>query len=192
MTETDLRTWLSIPEAAPILGKSTRTVERWVSQGKFEHALRPQEGTPPIVVLSPESVAEVAAAGRRKAAPFVLPHIPAGNGNGHARSLATNRQNLDNQLAAAPPDVDLFRQFLTLAVTALQSPPSPPVSARVAGSRSKSETVAESRLFLTIPDAAAVTGLSQAYLRRKCQEGWGGAFKDGRTWKLRRTDLETL
>jgi hypothetical protein len=56
-----------------------------------------------------------------------------------------------------------------------------------------SETPSEtsSTFFLTIPEAAAVSGVSQAYLRRKCQGGWSGAIKDG-AWKIRRKDLEAL
>jgi len=182
MTDPDLSTWLPIADAAARIGCSTRTVERLAAAKKLEARLRRQDGTPPVMVLSPESVAEVAATRRREAAPFVLPSIPAGNGNGHGRPVEHIESTLVPSGIQRRPADDLFRQFVTLAIQALQSPPSPPVA----------EKVAESRLFLTIPEAAAVSGLSRAYLRRKCQEGWAGAFKDGSTWKLRKVDLETL
>lgn len=47
------------------------------------------------------------------------------------------------------------------------------------------------KLFLTIPEAAVVSGLSQAHLRRICQKGGLGALRD-RGWKIRRKDLEAL
>ena len=186
MTETDLSTWLPIADAAARIGCSTRTVERLAAAKKLEARLRRQDGTPPVMVLSPESVAEVAAGRRREAAPFVVASVGNGNGNGHpsgvkklhaGTDLARVQTFEDARAAMVAVVTDLAREL-----HAAISPPSPPVA----------ETLAESRLFLTIPEAAVLTGLSQAYLRRKCQEGWAGAFKDGSTWKLRRGDLETL
>lgn len=182
MTETDLSTWLSIADAATRIGCSTRTVERLGRAKHLEQRLRPQKGSPPVVVYNPDDVARIAALRRPTPPPFVLDAVGTGNGNGHAAGVKKLHAGTELAHAHGPTDADLVRQFVTLAIAALQSPPSPPVA----------EKVAESRLFLTIPEAAILTGLSQAYLRRKCQEGWAGAFKDGGVWKLRRADLETL
>jgi excisionase family DNA binding protein len=46
-------------------------------------------------------------------------------------------------------------------------------------------------LFLTVAEAAAVTGLTQAYLRRQIDGGFLSAVKD-RGWRIRRRDLEQL
>jgi excisionase family DNA binding protein len=46
-------------------------------------------------------------------------------------------------------------------------------------------------LFLTIPEAAQFTGLTQAYIRRLCQDGQLQAIRDG-GWKIHRTRLEAL
>ena len=48
-----------------------------------------------------------------------------------------------------------------------------------------------SALFLTLPEAAAFTGLSQAYLRRLLEAGTLTAIRD-RGWRIRRRDLEAL
>ncbi len=47
------------------------------------------------------------------------------------------------------------------------------------------------KLFLTIPEAAEFTGLSDAYIRRACKAGTLAAIKDG-GWKIRRTALVAL
>jgi excisionase family DNA binding protein len=46
-------------------------------------------------------------------------------------------------------------------------------------------------LFLTIPEAAQYTGLTQAYIRRQCQSGGLLAIKDG-GWKIHRARLDAL
>lgn len=47
------------------------------------------------------------------------------------------------------------------------------------------------RLFLTIDQAADFTGLTAAFIRRKCQDGSLPALKD-RGWKIRRSALVAL
>jgi excisionase family DNA binding protein len=46
-------------------------------------------------------------------------------------------------------------------------------------------------LFLTVEEASALTGLTQAYLRRAIEGGTLKAIKD-RGWRIRRRDLEQL
>jgi excisionase family DNA binding protein len=47
------------------------------------------------------------------------------------------------------------------------------------------------KLVLTLPEAAAVSGLSQAFLKRAIKDGRLPAEKD-RGWRIRRKDLEAL
>jgi hypothetical protein len=47
------------------------------------------------------------------------------------------------------------------------------------------------KLFLTIPEAAAFTGLTETYIRRACQAGTLAAIKDA-GWKIKRTALVAL
>ena len=181
MAETDLVGWLTVDQTAARIGCSTRTVERLGRAKRLEQRLRRQDGTPPVAVYNPDDVARIALERQRAPAPFVLPAGTAaahGNGNGKGRDLA--KLHFENATSGDDP----IRQVFTLVLRAIQSPPSPPKDVTVS-------EMAESRLFLTIPEAAAASGLSQAHLRRKCQSGWSGAIKD-RGWKIRRKDLEAL
>jgi len=47
------------------------------------------------------------------------------------------------------------------------------------------------RLYLTLAEASALTGLSERVLRRKCRDGSLPAIRDV-AWKIKRTDLEQL
>jgi len=172
----DLSTWLTKQQAADACGVSTKAIERWAKAGKLEAAFRPQAGTPDVVVYFPEDVARIAAERQRAPAPFVLPAVATGNGNGHdavgMRALRKPEGSYSGE--------DLIRGLALLLSKALQSPPSPPVA----------ETVAETS-FLALPEAAAVTGLTVAFLRRMIRAGTLTAIKD-RGWKIRRKDLEQL
>lgn len=128
MAETDLADWLTVDDTAGRIGCSKRTVERLGQAKQLESRLRRQEGTPPVAVYNPDDVARIAQERRPAAVPFVLP-AASGNGNGkgtgHALSIAPEQ----GKLVAAE---DLIRQFFTLAVQALHSPPSPPKDVTVA------------------------------------------------------------
>lgn len=180
MTETDLSDWLPIADAAKVLGCSTRTIERLGRARKLEQRLRPQAGSPAVAVYNPDDVARLAQERRPAPAPFVLPVGPA-NGPTNGNSFPETSGSLKETLARLPAGDDPIRQLFAAALRAvLQSPPSPPVSA----------TVAET-LFLTLKDAAALTGLSQAFLRRMITAGTLTAIRD-RGWRIRRKDLEAL
>jgi len=47
------------------------------------------------------------------------------------------------------------------------------------------------KLYLTIPEAARLSGFTEARIRRQCQDGSLTAIKDG-GWKIRRADLLAL
>jgi hypothetical protein len=177
MTETDLSTWLSIADAAARIGCSTRTVERLAAAKKLESRLRRQDGTPPVAVYNPEDVDRMAAARRPTPPPFVLDAVPAGNGNGHG-AAALSRVS-DAGIKIIPGD-DLIRGLALLLSKAIQSPPSPPVS----------EKLAESA-WIDVPTAAAILGRSQAYVRRQIKDGRLHAERDA-CLVVRRKDLEEL
>jgi hypothetical protein len=173
VSDIDYTGWLTKAEAATAIGVTTKTVERLAADGKIQQGATQRQGRgPTLAVYHPDDVARIAAERRTAPAPFVLPAglTPPPNGNGH---------HADRGLALAavppPPGEDVLRLLFATALRAVSE---------------KSETSAA--LFLTIPEAAVVSGFSQAYLRRRCQSGWEGAIKDGSTWKLRRKDLEAL
>lgn len=180
MTETDLSDWLTVEEAAQVIGVSTRTVERLGHAKKLERRPRRQEGTPPVAVYNPDDVDRIARERRPEAAPFVLPRMPDTHGNGR-RGQGAGAVSIDTEALSVPAGDDPIRQLFAAALRAVLSPPSPPVSERIGGEH----------LYLTLPEAAAWTGLTEAYLRRKCRDGSLKAIKD-HGWKMRRTDLETL
>src|SRR6185312_2724439 len=95
MAETDLSTWLVIGEAAHQIGCSTRTVERLGRAKQLEQRLRRQEGTPPVAVYNPDDVARIASERRRTPAPFVLPAV--GNGNGNGRTHAPTSTHMQTR-----------------------------------------------------------------------------------------------
>ena len=166
---------LTKQQAADRIGVTTKTIERLTHDGKLHPTRwRRPTGGPAVVVYDPDEVDRIAQARQPGPAASILVPITKelpSNGNGHQPET----------LARVPDEgigvggyVDLVRMLAE------------------AGRRVLSETSQTAPLFLTIKEAAIRTGLSQAYLRRKCQEGWAGAFKDGGVWKLRTVDLETL
>lgn len=167
------------------IGCSTRTIERLGRAKKLEQRLRPQKGSPPVVVYNPDDVARIASERRPRPSPFVLGAVQT-NGNGHGRARTENlRPSTESLLPRTTADADLFRQFVTLVIQALQSPPSPPVSASVA------ETV-----YLDVEQAAAVLNWTPRDLRRAIRDGdvpcRFGERRNWRRWRIRRRDLEAL
>ncbi|MEP7304184.1 MAG: helix-turn-helix domain-containing protein [Acidobacteriota bacterium] len=182
MTDTDLSDWLPIVHAAQIIRCSTRTIERLARAQKLEQRLRPQDGTPPVVVYNPDDVARIASERRPAPPPFVLPagRAPVNrNGQGHGQSL---KETPGSFLQTLPAGDDPIRQLFAAALRAVLSPPSPPVAERMA------ET-----LFLTIKEAAIMANLPAADIRRAIESGELKARKTGRGgWRIRRKDLEAL
>jgi hypothetical protein len=177
MTETDLSDWLLTMEAAMRIGCSIRTIERLGRARKLEARLRPQKGSPPVVVYNPDDVARIARERHPAPAPFVLGAIPTSHDqSGNGRALVEHKKF---QPGTNPvPGDDLIRQFFVLAVQALQSPPSPPVA----------EKVAERPAYVDKTAALAIAGVSYGALRAAVQAG--EVKQRGR--RYRRTDLEAL
>jgi hypothetical protein len=185
MTETDLSTWLVTMEAAMRIGCSTRTIERLGRAKKLEQRLRPQKGSPPVVVYNPDDVARIASERRPAPAPFVLGAVQGSNGNGPEPSGAIRTQTRLSGAIGMPADDDPIRQLFAAALRAVLSPPSPPMSASVA------ETV-----YLDVEQAAAVLNWTPRDLRRAIRDGdvpcRFGARRNWRRWRIRRKDLEAL
>jgi excisionase family DNA binding protein len=184
MTETELSDWLPIADAAHVIGCSTRTVERLARARKLEQRLRPQAGSPAVAVYNPDDVHRIASERHPAPPPFVLPASATGNGNGNGRDsrMANDGRSSSGSIEALarPPVGDPIHQFFALMLQAIQSPPLPPVSVTVAPTS-----------FVTIREASALTGLSQAYLRRAIEGQTLPAIRD-RGWRIRRRDLEAL
>jgi hypothetical protein len=179
MSEPEYATWPTKQQAANTIGVSTKTIEKLAADRQIEQALyRPQNRGAAKAVYNPDDVARIASARRPAPAPFVLPAGPTspGNGNGHHTGISPI-----SPLTGQPSGEEILKLVFAAALRSL--------TGEHAENREKSQN--SEKLFLTIPEAADVSGFSQAYLRRKCQEGWTGAIKDG-AWKIRRKDLEAL
>jgi excisionase family DNA binding protein len=182
VSEVDYATWLTKQQAADALNVSTKTIEQLTQKGQIQQGRwRRPTGGPELAVYHPDDVARLVQERRPGPAPFVLPATAAGNGHGAGNgTLATSRQ----------PDEDARRVVaaglseLLGAVRLLTSETS-----QTSERSEKSEKPAP--LFLSLPEAAAATGLSEAYLRRQIAEGKLPAVRD-RGWRIRRKDLEQL
>jgi len=181
MPTPDYSTWHTKQQAADAIGVSTKTVEQLAKDRRIEQAAwRPQGRGAERAVYNPDDVARVAVERRPEAKAFVLPAVttPA-NGNGHPTSAGTAvaaTRNLDRFNPAGP---EAARSFLEAMLTAI-------LAQRPATSESSERSPA---LFLTVAEAAALTGLTQAYLLRAIEAGTLKAIRD-RGWRIRRRDLE--
>jgi excisionase family DNA binding protein len=177
LAATDLADWRTVADAAAEIGCSKRTIERLAAARKLESRLRPTAGSPAVAVYNPDDVARIALERRPAPAPFVLAAgaNPHSNGNGHQTAELTKSSFLNNR------GEDPIRQLAAAFERFLLSPPSPPVA----------EKVADTKLFLTIAEAAVYAGLPATDIRRACESGELCARKTGRGgWRIRRRDLE--
>lgn len=173
VSDTTYDTWLTKQQAAAAIGGSTKMVERLAADGQVQHASCQREGRGAFrTVYHPDDVARIARERQPGPQAFVL---PAGvttpvHGNGHAPSTAL-------RIADSAADDQVASFFCSL----------------VAAIRTVSQTSETSvALFVSIPEAAAVSGLSRTYLRRLIDDLKLPAVKDGRSWRIRRKDLEAL
>jgi excisionase family DNA binding protein len=175
MSDPDYAAWLTKDQAAERIGVTTKTVERFVQAGQIQQARWQPLGRGPLrAVYCPEDVDRLARERQPgPLPPFLVPaakDLPA-NGNGHGSTA----------LAISPQPSDLPSsgdELLKALMTALVQ-------------SSMSQTSQTSTLFLTLQEASAVSGLSQAYLKRQIEAGTLKAIRD-RGWRIRRTDLEAL
>lgn len=170
---------LTKQQAADRIGVTTKTIERLTHDGKLHPTRwRRPTGGPAVVVYDPDEVDRIAQARQPAALPSIL--VPTGkelptNGNGSgSTALAHMESTLDPSGIQRAPGEDFFRVLVAAAGRVL------------------SETSQTPTLFLTIKEASLATGLTQAYLRRRCEDGTLKAIRDGRRWRIRRTDLEAL
>jgi excisionase family DNA binding protein len=164
LTGPDISTWPTRHEAAQLCAVSLATVDRWIAAGKITTSKRPRPGLKPEIVCNPADV--------RAYVPS-MPAFPAYLTDSTA--LATTQQQ---PAAAAPATIqpEMFALFAHLAseIARAVSPPSRP------------------QRFLTLEEAAQATGLTITYLRRRIKDGTLRAVNDGRSTKIRESDLAGL
>jgi len=172
----DLSDWLTKQQAADAIGVSTKAIERFAHARKLEQASRPQARGPNVAVYNPDDVARLASERHPAAPPFVLP-------------VDTD---LPRHLTAArPPD-----GLVATSPAALAAPPESDrlaalVAAVVGVVMSQTSETRPAPLFLTLDEAATLSGLSRNYLRRLIREQKLPAVR-APGWRIRRRDLEAL
>ncbi|MGO9893114.1 MAG: helix-turn-helix domain-containing protein [Bryobacteraceae bacterium] len=159
---TDLSSWLPKTVAAARLGISERTLDRLVAGGKGPACTRRQrKGKRPEVVFDPSEVEAIASA---------------------VTAVVVSESSIEERAAELRPSNGVPASDVLALVRQLVSvtPPPAPEAASVSA-----------KLFLTLPEAAAYTGLTKGLLRRMVAEGLLAARKD-RGWKIRRVALESI
>jgi excisionase family DNA binding protein len=136
----------------------------------------------PLRVYHPDDVDRIAVQRQPGLAPFVVPAgagMP-GNGNGHLAQPST--KNVLARTENVPPSgEDVLRLVFAAALRALTS------------ESSDSSESSQSRLFLTIAEAATALGLPAVDVRRACEGGELPARKTGRGgWRIHRKDVEAF
>jgi excisionase family DNA binding protein len=157
--------WLTKPEALSLLGKSDRSLDRLVAARKVQRMTRPREGRSPEPLFSRADLERVTAVEA-----FEVERVD-----------EVERQNALE--VRRPPDEALFAARSLSELTALVNlvkggppaplPPPPP-------------------LWCGLDTASALTGLSARLLRRLIRVGQLPALRDGREWKICRSDLHNI
>jgi excisionase family DNA binding protein len=153
MPKQDYSTWLTKQQAADAIGVSTKTVEKFAFRRRLQQALwkRP-EGGPAIVVYHPRDVEALARKRNPEAEAFVMPAAA-------------------DEPPAAAPDASKTLAVRQLGAEGFMQA----IIAAVENSSQKSKNTSEvrlaERLYLTIAEAAELTGLGVGYLRRQIAAG---------------------
>jgi hypothetical protein len=172
-TANHLASWYTEEQAAAKLGISARSFQRLIAEGKSnqysyapEKRRRPRgNGKKPEPVFNPQDVDQLAQLASTHLVPVANPANPATTGTALAK-LAKSSDSKQLQLAKELPPALTFALRLMERMRELSTP--------------------ADKLYLTIPEAAKVSGLSQSFIRRNASRL---GFKDGGTWKIPRTNL---
>jgi excisionase family DNA binding protein len=173
MDSVDRDTWGTKTEAARRGRVSLKTIQRHVAANRIETKAVPDPHAPggQIWLYNLADVDRIASKGQPAVRPavFAPDRTPTGNGNGVGHALEARTS--PDALAVLPAS----QAAAIAAVVQLVSRQMSRVSIQ----------------FLTIAEASAETGLTQAYIKRAIADGTLPAVRD-RGWRIRRRDLEGL
>lgn len=184
--ESTLANWYTEEQAAEKLNISVRSFQRLIAEGKSkEFAYAPEkrkrprgEGRKPESVFNPEEVDTLANLSRTRIVPpeFIAAH------HASEQEHVSAGDDLPAGLAFALRLMEKFAEIIgkregprLLAAGADETEPSPAPA-----------SVDPGKLYLTIPEAAQVSGLTATLLRRLAPEI---GFRDGGRWKIPRAHL---
>lgn len=167
-SDPDLSSWPTKAEAAAALHCSVRVLERRIQAGEIEVRPRRRPGARRELVCNPHDVDSL------RPPAFAMPAAEV-QGADAADFAGHTAERLHQQqlIAAAPPSLPAIAAWLTEALHAKQSTATEP----------------DAKPWLTIDEAARLSGLSQNFLKRECHSGALKAVRDQRAWKIQRTSL---
>lgn len=150
-------------EAAGILGKDARTVERYASKGKLSVVY--EKGTTRDVPMYDDAEVQALAEQLKAPSTAIRPSIAAGE----QTAIATRDDNHDNRLSQAVA-------FLL----------------ETQNGRRQEPTVTDlaHKLTLSLAEASQLAGLSRGYLRQAIEDKKLKARIIGKGWRVKRSDLE--
>lgn len=139
----DLTEWPTEEQAAALLGVARKTIMRYIADKKIEAKKRARPGRKAENVCNPVDVGKFLAP-----EPHIMPQISA--------TLA----ELAERAKRPPPSIEgLFQSIMGMMENRMIAAAAPPPPEQ------------EAKLWLSVPEAAAFTGLSEAYLRRIVKNG---------------------
>lgn len=161
MADIDTESWPTKAEAITMTGLSLRTLDRLLESGQIRKAQRRQPGRRSIVVLHPDDVERV----RRENLPIppVRPEIM-------FASQVPAPVDQGSTPTLPSPVVDFLSGILNAVAP---------------------YTGHAQKLWLSLEEAADLSGLSRSYLKSRIREGSLRAVKT-RGWKIRRVDLVNM
>jgi excisionase family DNA binding protein len=158
--------WYTKKQVAELFGCSTKSVERWVKSDKLN----------PIFVTGKYG----------KQAMFDPEEV-------HQLKELEDSLGIDRAMTLGQAPSPVQTHTLTPAlVTQAVDTVSTPLNALVAVTRENAAVPIHHKLFLTLREAQALSGLSRGHLKEAINEGSLKAQIIGRGWKVKRKDLEAF
>jgi excisionase family DNA binding protein len=167
---TSLESWPTETEAAAQLGTSAKTIARYASQGKIEVRKRPRPGKKPENICNPRDVDRLRP----------VAHVMPDTGTQDDALSDEFVEGAKNVLALRPkpqPETAAFLDFIRTIATAIET---------------QRRIVQMPTLWLTLKEAAELSGLSKNYLKRMIESTKLQAVRDRRGWRIRRAALEAF
>jgi excisionase family DNA binding protein len=159
---TNLDTWPTKHEVMERLHLSEKTVERRIADGTLIKQFRPIPGRKPLPILHPEKVRDLS---------------------------LTILEPVMEEMSSVPTVTKKPRDEMTLSPAALTDIAKTVITETVTELAASSPWALQHKLYLSLDEAALLSGLPRSYLLRRVKEGVIPAAKI-KGWRIRRVDLE--
>ncbi len=169
--------WLTKADVCKVLQCSEKHVERMVKRGRLQRSERKVDGARAVAIYHPRDVEKLRAETEAQGQPGAF-LLEAGDGDKAAVSgLPALAGGPGGLLALAPSFAGVLDGL-------------PAMLAALAGGIDTG--LASKKLWLTLPEAVAYSGLPKSTLMQAGRGGKLPMFRTGRGWRIRKTDLEGL